>query len=100
MQSWGPACQPYRSNGRILHCCGVSEEKHGSKRIEKMLAVAISPGAFEEEAIAALRKAREFVKQNPSLAHPEPPSPPAITVPIPDHSIEYKVANINPFWMN
>jgi hypothetical protein len=26
------------------------------KRIEKMLAVAINPGAYEEEAIAALRK--------------------------------------------
>jgi Protein of unknown function (DUF2786) len=33
------------------------------KKIEKMLAVAISPGAYEEEAIAALRKAREIVKQ-------------------------------------
>jgi hypothetical protein len=33
------------------------------KRIEKMLAVAISPGAYEEEAISALRKAREVVKK-------------------------------------
>ena len=43
------------------------------KKIEKMLAVAISPGAYEEEAIAALRKAREIVKQNPLLAHTQSP---------------------------
>jgi Protein of unknown function (DUF2786) len=30
------------------------------KRIEKMLAVAINPGVYEEEAISALRKAREI----------------------------------------
>jgi hypothetical protein len=71
------------------------------KKIEKMLAVAISPGAYEEEAIAALRKAREIVKQNPLLAHPEPPPPPPVpTVLPPDHSIEYRVTNINPFWTN
>jgi hypothetical protein len=71
------------------------------KKIEKMLAVAISPGAYEEEAIATLRKAREIVKQNPLLAHPEPPPPPPVpTVLPPDHSIEYRVTNINPFWTN
>ena len=44
-------------------------------RLEKVLAVAINPGAVEGEAFAALRRARELVKQNPALAHP--PSPPA-----------------------
>jgi hypothetical protein len=71
------------------------------KRIEKILAVAINPGAFEQEAIAALRKAREIVKQDPSLAHPAPPPPaPAPAVLPPDHSIEYRVTNVTPFWMN
>jgi hypothetical protein len=69
------------------------------KRIEKMLAVAINPGAYEEEAISALRKAREVVKQNPSLAHPEPPPlAPVPPVPPPDHSVEYRLTNIKPFW--
>ena len=40
------------------------------KQIDKMIAVALSPGAYEEEAIVALRKAREVVKKNPELAHP------------------------------
>jgi hypothetical protein len=71
------------------------------KKIEKMLAVAISPGAYEEEAIAALRKAREVVKQNPSLAHPIPPPPaPLLSVPPPDHSVEYRATNILPSWLN
>ena len=46
------------------------------KQIDKMIAVALSPGAYEEEAIVALRKAREVVKKNPALAHPEPPAAP------------------------
>jgi hypothetical protein len=70
------------------------------KRVDKILAVALSPGAYEEEAIVALRKAREIVKANPVLAHPEPllipPSPPE---PKPDHSIQYRVSNITPFWL-
>ena len=68
------------------------------EKLDKVLAVAINPGAYEEEAIAALRKAREIVKQNPALAHPEPPAAPAI--PAPDDSIEFKITNIEPFWMN
>jgi hypothetical protein len=68
------------------------------KRIEKMLAVAISPGAYEEEAISALRKAREVVKKNPLLAHPAPPTP--APVPAPDHSVQYRATNISPFWLN
>ena len=67
------------------------------KKLDKVLAVAINPGAFEEEAIAALRKAREIIKQHPSLAHPEPVAPPVI--PPPDDSIEFKITNVKPFWM-
>ena len=36
----------------------------------KIMAVAVNPGAYEDEAISALRRARELVKQDPSLAHP------------------------------
>jgi hypothetical protein len=43
-------------------------------RFNKVLAIAVNPGSYEQEAIAALRKARDFVKTDPSLAHP-PPSP-------------------------
>ena len=32
-------------------------------RFEKILAVAVNPGAYEGEAIAALRKARELVER-------------------------------------
>jgi hypothetical protein len=70
------------------------------KHIEKMIAVALSPGAYEEEAISALRKAREVVRKNPALAHPDPPpaSPPLPTPP-PDHSIQYKLTKISDFWL-
>src|SRR5215475_16120308 len=72
------------------------------KHIEKIIAVALSPGAYEEEAVAALRKAREIVKKNPTLAHPEPPSPqrpPSTPPPKPEHSIEYRVSRITQFWL-
>jgi hypothetical protein len=73
------------------------------KQIEKIIAIALSPGAFEEEAVAALRKARDIVKKNPKLAHPEPPpplpppSPPPR--PKPEHSIEYRVTKVTQFWL-
>jgi hypothetical protein len=70
------------------------------EKIEKMLAVAISPGAYEAEAIAALRKAREVVKLNPSLAHPVPPPAPTVSVPPADHSVQYRATNIRPTWLN
>jgi hypothetical protein len=44
-------------------------------RFNKVLAVAINPGSYEQEAIAALRKAGDFVKTDPSLAHLPPPPP-------------------------
>jgi hypothetical protein len=37
-------------------------------RLDKVLAVAISPGAYEQEAVAALRRARQLVKGDPALA--------------------------------
>jgi hypothetical protein len=71
------------------------------ERFDKIMAVAVNPGAYEDEAVAALRKARELVKQNPSLAHPPPaPIAPIVPKPPPDHSVEYRVTHISPFWMN
>jgi hypothetical protein len=70
------------------------------KQIDKMIAVALSPGAYEEEAIVALRKAREVVKKNPKLAHPEPPpAPTPLPTPPSDHSIQYTVSKIPQFWV-
>jgi hypothetical protein len=37
-------------------------------RFDKIIAIAVNPGAYEEEAIAALLKARQLAKENPSLA--------------------------------
>jgi len=67
------------------------------KQIDKMIAVALSPGAYEREAIAALLKAREVVQKNPALAHPEPPAPPP--APKPDHSIQYTVSYVTMDWL-
>ena len=42
--------------------------------------MAVNPGAYEDEAITALRRARALVKEDPELAYPEvqvpPPKPP------------------------
>jgi hypothetical protein len=37
-------------------------------RLDEVLAVAVNPGAYEQEAVAALHKARELVKRDPNLA--------------------------------
>ena len=70
-------------------------------RFNKVLAVAINPGSYEQEAIAALRKARDFVKTDPSLAHPpSPPQTPVIKrVPSDEASLQSKVTNITRFWL-
>jgi hypothetical protein len=64
-------------------------------RFDRVVAVAISPGAYEGEAIAALHKARELAKNDPSLAHP-----PAITAPPHDTLYEAKITDIPPSWLN
>ena len=64
-------------------------------RFDKVVAVAISPGAYEGEAIAALHKARELVKKDPSLAHP-----PAATAPPHDTLYEAKITDIPSSWLN
>jgi hypothetical protein len=70
-------------------------------RFNKVLAVAINPGAYEQEAIAALRKARDLVKTDPSLAHSPPPPPTAVMkgAPPDESSLQSKVTNITRFWL-
>jgi hypothetical protein len=72
----------------------------GRGRLEKVLALAINPGAVEGEAIAALLRARELVKQNPALAHP--PSPAPISSSKPDHpesSFRVRITGVHPDWL-
>jgi hypothetical protein len=61
------------------------------RKFEKIIAVAISPGAYEDEAIAALHKARALVQEDSSLAHPEPAAPPQ---PEQGHSYQTQISNI------
>jgi hypothetical protein len=66
-------------------------------RFNKVLAVAINPGSYEQEAIAALRKARDFVKTDPSLAH-SPPLPPVMKgAPLDESSLQSKVPTLRDF---
>jgi hypothetical protein len=62
-------------------------------RFQKIIAVAINPGAYEDEAISALRRARELVKQDPSLARPDP-VPPAPVAAAPEASFQNHITNI------
>jgi Protein of unknown function (DUF2786) len=73
----------------------------GRDRLDKVLAVAINPGSYEQEAIAALRKARDLVKTDPSLAHPPspPPTPVIKRAPSEEASLQSKVTNITRFWL-
>ncbi len=71
-------------------------------RFDKVLAIAINPGAYEEEAITALRKARELTKKDPSLAHPppHPPVPPPKPAPSDESSYAVRITSVAPFWLN
>ena len=64
-------------------------------RFDKIIAIAVNPGAYEEEAIAALLKARQLAKENPSLAHP-PYSPPVKPSPS-EASKQFTITKIAPF---
>src|SRR5262245_36921440 len=67
-------------------------------RFQKVIAVAVNPGAQEPEAIAALRRARELVRENPALAHPPTPE----QVPAqrkPEATYKAKITNINNDWI-
>jgi Protein of unknown function (DUF2786) len=69
----------------------------GKDRLDKVLAVAINPGAYEQEAVAALHKARELVKSDPNLAFdlasmagPDPSD---------ETSFEAEISGVSEFWL-
>jgi hypothetical protein len=68
----------------------------GRDRFDKIIAIAVNPATYEEEAITALRKARELVRENRALAHPAPapPSPPRQ-----DYCFQVDITNIPPDWV-
>jgi hypothetical protein len=62
-------------------------------RLDKVLAIAVNPEAYETEAVAALRAARQLIKKNPSLA--DPPRHPRVPTPKPaplgEHSRQVRI---------
>jgi hypothetical protein len=71
------------------------------ERLEKVLAIAINPGAIEHEAIAALKRARDLVKQNPSLAHPPAPSASPRQQHTPESHVTFRtrIKTVHPDWL-
>jgi hypothetical protein len=67
-------------------------------RLDKVLAIAVNPGAYETEAVAALRAARQLIKKNPALAHP-PLHPRPKAAPLGEHSRQVRITNVAPFWL-
>jgi hypothetical protein len=69
-------------------------------RLDKVLAVAINPGAYEEEAVAALHKARELVKRDPNLAFdlPSMHCPLQWLDPADEVSFEVEINGVSEFW--
>jgi len=57
----------------------------------------MDPGAFEDEAVAALRKARELVKEDPSLREPESNAP---KIEPPQASFQARITNVQPDWLH
>lgn len=70
-------------------------------RLDKVLAVAINPGAYEQEAVAALRKARQLVQREPALAF----NLPSTNYPLPwldpadEASFEVEISGVSEFWL-
>ena len=72
----------------------------GRDRFDKIIAIAVNPATYEEEAITALRKARELVREDRGLAHPEPPPPPSPPeTRQPDYCFQVEITNIPPDWL-
>jgi hypothetical protein len=70
------------------------------ERFAKVLAVAVNPGAYEGEAIAALLKARQLAKKNPSLANGETASPLSLAhQPPPEQSVQFRITKIPFAWL-
>jgi Protein of unknown function (DUF2786) len=70
-------------------------------RLDKVLAVAINPGAYEQEAVAALHKARELVKREPNLAFdlPSTSCPLPWSDPTDETSFEVEISGVSEFWL-
>jgi hypothetical protein len=70
-------------------------------QFNKVLTLAINPGAIEGEAIAALRRLRELVKNNPTLTHPPSmPSPQVSPAPSrPESTLNVRVTSVHPDWL-
>ena len=68
----------------------------GRDRFDKIIAIAVNPATYEEEAITALRKARELVKENRALAHPAAPAPAPAE---PSYCFQVAITNIPPDWI-
>jgi hypothetical protein len=70
-------------------------------RLDKVLAVAINPGTYEQEAVAALRRARQLVKRDPALAFDLP----SLNYPLPwrdpadEASFEVEISGVSEFWL-
>jgi len=71
----------------------------GKDRLDKVLAVAINPGAYEQEAVAALHKARELVRKEPNLAFDLPTSPLPSPDPADEASFEVEISGVSEFWL-
>lgn len=71
----------------------------GRDRFDKIIAIAVNPATYEEEAITALRKARELVKEDRALAHPASPPSPAPEPPEPVYYFQVEITNIPPDWL-
>ena len=69
----------------------------GRDRFDKIIAIAVNPATYEEEAITALRKARELVMEDRALAHPAPPPEPL--APEPRYCFAVEITNIPPDWI-
>jgi hypothetical protein len=69
----------------------------GKDRLDKVLAVAVNPGAYEQEAVAALHKARELIKRDPNLAF----GLPSVSGLDPAHeaSFESEISGVSEFWL-
>jgi hypothetical protein len=70
----------------------------GRERFDKIIAIAVNPATYEEEAITALRKARELVKEDRALAHPAP-APPPPPPPQQNYCFQVDITNIPPDWV-
>jgi hypothetical protein len=66
-------------------------------RLDKVLAVAINPGAYEQEAVAALHKARELVRRDPALAFDLPSM--SNIEPLHEATFETTISGVSEFWL-